>query len=105
MAEKKPKGKMKNSKKAKEKPVVVKAKVERPRTNDGKKFSEHTKEFKEMLLRKKSALTHNLRTELRELEAPDKHHLADLEEMASDTTDTDSVCEIMALGASTIDQI
>src|SRR5262245_52423576 len=105
MAEKKHKGKMKNSKKPKEKPTV-RVKVERAsRPPEGKRFNEHLKEFKEMLLRKKSSLTHHLRTELSELEAPDKHHLADLEEMASDTHDTDSVCEIMALGASTIDQI
>jgi len=103
MAEKKNKGKMKNSKKPKEK-QAVRVKVERSRP-EGKKSNEHLKEFKEMLLRKKSVLTNHLRTELSELEAPDKHHLADLEEMASDTTDTDSVCEIMALGASTIDQI
>ncbi len=68
-------------------------------------MGEHLKIFKEMLMKKKTLLTNHLKTELSELEAPDKHHLADLEEMASDTHDTDSVCEIMAVGANTIDQI
>jgi DnaK suppressor protein len=104
--EKNLKGKMKNAKKLKEK-ATAKPKVDKPRVIDpsGKKFSEYVKEFKEALIHKKSSLTNHLRTELSELEAPDKHHLADLEEMASDTHDTDSVCEIMAVGANTIDQI
>jgi len=87
----------------KEKPIP-KPKIERGKA-EAKKLNDQLKLFKEMLLKKKSLLTNHLRTELTELEAPDKHHLADLEEMASDTHDTDSVCEIMALGASTIDQI
>ncbi len=70
-----------------------------------KKLHEHVKLFKDQLLKKKQSLTNYLRTELSELEAADKHHLADLEEMASDTHDTDSVCEIMAVGSDTIDQI
>jgi DnaK suppressor protein len=78
--------------------------TERPRS-DSKRLNDQLKVFKEMLLKKKSALANYIKAELSELESADKHHLADLEEMASDTHDTDSVCEIMAVGASTIDQI
>jgi DnaK suppressor protein len=93
-----------NPKAAKKEKQIPKAKTaERPRTD--KRLNEQIKLFKETLLKKKSLLANHLKTELSELEAPDKHHLADLEEMASDTHDTDSVCEIMAVGASTIDQI
>jgi RNA polymerase-binding transcription factor len=86
--------------------TALKAKApERPRAEPSKRLNEHVKTFKETLLKKKATLANYLKTELSELEAADKHHLADLEEMASDTMDTDSVCEIMALGANTIDQI
>jgi DnaK suppressor protein len=91
---------------SKEKTALKAAKApERPRAEPSKRLNEHVKTFKETLLKKKATLAHYLKTELSELEAADKHHLADLEEMASDTMDTDSVCEIMALGANTIDQI
>ena len=106
----KPKGKMKQSHtrsaKAKENPAskVVKIRVERPKA-EAKKLHEHIKSFRDALLTKKATLSNYIRNELSELEATDKHHLADLEEMASDTNETDSVCEIMAVGANTIDQI
>ncbi len=104
----KTKGKMKNksakTSKSKEK-STAKAKGGQKSRSESKKISVNLKTFKELLLKKKSLLANHLKTELSELEAPDKHHLADLEEMASDTHDTDSVCAIMALGASTIDQI
>jgi DnaK suppressor protein len=104
------KGKMKNSNpklsKSKEKGPATKLKVgERPPRNENKRVTEQLKVFKEMLLKKKATLTNYIKTELSELEAADKHHLADLEEMASDTHDTDSVCEIMAVGVDTIGQI
>ena len=57
------------------------------------------------LLEKKEELTRKLQSELNGLETADKHHLADLEEMASDTQDTDSVCEIMEVGANTLEQV
>ena len=95
-----------NTKATKKVKAIPKAKVvEKVKNEPSKRISDQLKFFKEMLLKKKFLLTNHLKTELSELEAPDKHHLADLEEMASDTHDTDSVCEIMALGASTIDQI
>lgn len=107
---KKETSKTQKSKEAKEKPASKTLKVkekekERPRPEINKKLNEHIKTFKDLLLNKKITLSKHLKTELRELEAPDKHHLADLEEMASDTHDTDSVCEIMAVGVNTIDQI
>lgn len=61
--------------------------------------------IRESLVKKKDDLARSLRSELSELEAPDKHHLADLEEMASDTHDTDSLCEIMEVGANTLEQV
>ncbi len=105
--EKNSKGKMKkeNPKTAKTREKVAKPKsAERPRA-ESRKLAEQIKTFRDVLVKKKTLLTNHLKTELSELEAPDKHHLADLEEMASDTHDTDSVCEIMAVGANTIDQI
>ena len=63
------------------------------------------KVIRETLIKKKDDLTRNLRSELNELEAPDKHHLADLEEMASDANDTDSLCEIMEVGVNTLEQV
>ncbi len=61
--------------------------------------------IRDALLLKKEALTRHLQSELSGLETADKHHLADLEEMASDTQDTDSVCEIMEVGANTLEQV
>jgi DnaK suppressor protein len=58
-----------------------------------------------MLAQKKLALTSHIQAELSELEKPEKRHRADLEEIASDTHDTDSLCEIMDIEASQIDQI
>jgi DnaK suppressor protein len=54
---------------------------------------------------KKRAVLSHLESELSELEKPEKRHRADLEEMASDTHDADSLCEIMDIEASQIDQI
>ena len=58
-----------------------------------------------LLSQKKIALTNHLQTELSELEKPEKRHRTDLEEIASDTHDTDSLCEIMDIEASQIGQI
>ncbi|HVR74529.1 MAG TPA: TraR/DksA family transcriptional regulator, partial [Planctomycetota bacterium] len=61
--------------------------------------------IRKVLQKKRSDLVDQQATQLNALYAPDKHHLADLEEMASDTTDTDSLCAIVDLGSSTIEQI
>jgi len=61
--------------------------------------------FREALQLKRSEVLRQQNTQLSELHSPDKHHLADLEEMASDTTDTDSLCVLVDLGSSTISEI
>ena len=61
--------------------------------------------IRELLSQKKIAITKHLQTELSELEKPEKRHRTDLEEIASDTHDTDSLCEIMDIEATQIDQI
>jgi len=58
-----------------------------------------------LLSQKKIALTNHLQSELSELEKPEKRHRSDLEEIASDTHDTDSLCEIMDIETSQIGQI
>jgi DnaK suppressor protein len=60
---------------------------------------------REALRQKRSELVEQQATQLSALYAPDKHHLADLDEMASDTLDTDSVCALMDLSASTLADI
>jgi len=58
-----------------------------------------------MLAQKKQAISNHMQNELTELEKPEKRHRADLEEIASDTHDTDSLCEIMDIEATQMDQI
>ncbi len=67
--------------------------------------SQHLQRIRAALSEKKQAISNHLQSELRELEKPERRHRADLEEMASDTHDTDSLCVIMDLEASQIDQI
>src|SRR5262245_1764842 len=66
---------------------------------------ERTDRIKSALHQKRSEILRQQATQLSALNSPDKHHLADLEEMASDTTDTDSLCAIFDLGSSTMEQI
>jgi DnaK suppressor protein len=61
--------------------------------------------IRQFLSEKKRALLAHLETELNELEKPEKRHRADLEEIASDTHDTDSLCEIMDIEHSQLGQI
>ena len=58
--------------------------------------------MRDALRQKRSELVEQQATQLSALYAPDKHHLADLDEMASDTLDTDSLCALMDLSASTL---
>lgn len=60
---------------------------------------------REVLRQKRAELVEQQATQLSALYTPDKHHLADLDEMASDTLDTDSVCALMDLSASTLADI
>jgi len=61
--------------------------------------------IRSVLSQKRLAISNHLQNELTELEKPEKRHRADLEEIASDTHDTDSLCEIMDIEATQIDQI
>lgn len=61
--------------------------------------------IRDVLARKKKVLSSHLQTELSELEKPEKRHRADLEEIASDTHDSDSLCQIIDIEATQIDQI
>jgi DnaK suppressor protein len=62
--------------------------------------------IRELLFQKRSAIRNHLESELLELEKPEeKRHRADLEEVASDTHEKDSLCEILDIEASQIDQI
>ena len=61
--------------------------------------------IRSLLSQKRAVLTQHLETELVELEKPEKKHRTDLEEIASDTHETDSLCEIMGMESSQIDQI
>ena len=62
-------------------------------------------QVRETLLAKRAELTRRQQTQLDTLLAPDKHHLADLEEMSSDTVDTDSACAIVDLETDTLERI
>jgi RNA polymerase-binding protein DksA len=88
-------------------PVVETVEPERKPTAKSRRHTDRRQiaSIRETLVKKKDSLTRHLRSELSELEAPDKHHLADLEEMASDANDTDSLCEIMEVGANTLEQV
>ena len=90
--------------KADPRPVVARE-PKKPKAKRPVAVKKKLSSFREMLLKKKEALSRHLQSELSGLEATDKHHLADLEEMASDTQDTDSVCEIMEIGAHTLEQV
>lgn len=61
--------------------------------------------IKGALMQKRDALLEQQNAQLGALHSPDKHHLADLEEMASDTMDTDSLCALVDLSSSTLSQI
>lgn len=59
-----------------------------------------------VLLAKRQELTQSQATQLSELSDPnDRHHIADLEEMASDTNEMHSLCEIMDIEGTTVSQI
>jgi RNA polymerase-binding protein DksA len=61
--------------------------------------------LKGALVQKRDQIIQQQRSQLSELYAPDKHHLADLEEMASDTMETDSLCALFNLGSATLSEI
>ena len=57
------------------------------------------------LLRKREEILNQQSTQLNALLSPDKHHLADLEEMSSDTDDSDSLCALVEMGNHTLEQV
>lgn len=57
------------------------------------------------LLERRSSLLEQQKNQLSALTSPEKHHIADLEEMGTDGTDTDSLCALVDLSSSNIDQI
>ena len=66
---------------------------------------ERLEAIREVLRQKRSELVDQQAVQLSALYAPDKHHLADLEEMASDTVDTDSLCTLVDINSSTLAEI
>ena len=60
--------------------------------------------FRNVLIEKRQNLTQSQASQLDALNSSQSHHLADLEEMGG-SSDTDSLCEIMDISASTIEQI
>ena len=57
------------------------------------------------LLERRGSLLRQQENQLNALTSPEKHHLADLEEMTTDAADADSLCTLVDLSSSNIDQI
>lgn len=57
------------------------------------------------LLERRSSLVQQQQNQLNALNSPEKHHIADLEEMGTDGADTDQLCALVDLNSSNIDQI
>jgi len=80
-------------------------KPEENRRNGATLSKQQLETIRVALQEKRAGLLRQRESQLSELYSPDKHHLADLEEMASDTTDTDSLCAFVDLSSSTVEQI
>ncbi len=61
--------------------------------------------IRESLLKRRSGLLQQQENQLSALNSPEKHHIADLEEMGGDGADTDQLCALVDLNSSNIDQI
>lgn len=89
------------------------SKSAKPKAASGARPSKRTRRLpkdkirriREALALKRRMLTQHIQAELTELERPEKKHRADLEEIASDTHETDSLCEIMGIESTQIEQI
>ena len=95
---------------AKQAPPVVAAVVEeeeppKPKPPTRKVPAAKLAKIEELLLEKRRAPTQTLGRELDELVNQEKGHRSDLEEIASEANDHDSVCEIMDNQSSQIGQI
>ncbi len=81
--------------------------------SSGRKSSKRTRQFspgelasiREALLTRRSSLLQQQENQLNALTSPEKHHIADLEEMGADGADTDQLCALVDLNSSNIDQI
>ena len=81
--------------------------------SSGRKASKLARQFspeelasiREALLTRRSSLLQQQENQLNALNSPEKHHIADLEEMGGDGSDTDSLCALVDLNSSNIDQI
>ena len=63
-------------------------------------------DIRQILLTKRREIATSQATQLSELSDPsDRHHIADLEEMASDTNEMHSLVEIMDIEGTTVSQI
>ena len=80
-------------------------KQEESRKNGAVLSKQQLESIRSALQEKRADILRQRENQLSELYSPDKHHLADLEEMASDTTDTDSLCAFVDLSSSTVEQI
>lgn len=61
--------------------------------------------IRESLLERRSSLLQQQENQLSALNSPEKHHIADLEEMGADGADTDQLCALVDLNSSNLDQI
>ena len=61
--------------------------------------------IRKSLLERRSGLVQQQENQLSALNSPEKHHIADLEEMGGDGADTDQLCALVDLSSSNIDQI
>ena len=73
--------------------------------NRKKMNSRQLARIRALLKKKQRQISDHMQTELSELEAPERSHSGDLEEIASDTDGAESLCEIMDIEASQIGQI
>ena len=61
--------------------------------------------IREQLIAKRDEIARQRAHQLDELLTPDKHHLADLEEMSGDTVDTDSMCALVDMESNALGEI
>ena len=91
--------------------ITPEKKVDSPTTNGVKKggagsFTPSALDsIREALLERRENLLRQQANQLNALNSPEKHHIADLEEMTTDAADADSLCTLVDLSSSTIDQI
>lgn len=72
---------------------------------DGALSRDEIESIKKALLAKREELLRQQKAQLSSLQNEDRYHLADLEEMAPEASDTDSVCELVDLSSGTISEI